>query len=341
MGGILEGTPLNPLSFSRIQGQERAHDFLRAAAQGGRLAHALLFTGPRGVGKFSTARSFAAALNCQNAEAGDWFGAAGETPCGVCPVCQRVSAGTHPDLTILRTPPEKSEIPVEAVREMIAALAYPPFEGRVRVVLIDGAEELNRHSANSLLKTLEEPPPRVVLILIAHEMSRLPATIVSRCQLVRFNPLPDELVQRQLARRGELPPVQLAFAAAYAAGSMAADAAELEQALALRDVFLQAWQSALGEREAKLSQLAEAAAQAGTERPLLRVLRLWLREQWLTEAGAGEGSHLPGRKKPANAERVFALAERLAEVEGEMRYGRANAKLALESLFVDLARLGG
>jgi DNA polymerase III subunit delta' len=318
---------LNPLSFAAIRGQERALQFLQAARGSGRLAHALLFSGPRGVGKFSTALCFAAALNC-----------AADEPCGQCPSCRKILARSHPDLLILRALPDKSEIAIEQVRQVIAALNYPPFEGRCRAVIIDGAEDLNRFSANSLLKTLEEPTPQTILLLVAHQLSRIPPTILSRCQLVRFSPLPDEVVRDELARDSGIAPADLAFAAAFSGGSIPAGSEELQRALLLRGEWAAALAAPAGEREAALSRLAELCQkEEGTFAPLGRVIRLSLRQMLLASAGAPPGDAallLPG--KTAKAERILSLFDRLAELEEAAHFGRASVKLGLEDFFVEL-----
>ena len=191
---------------------------LKAAMGAGRLSHAYLFLGPAGVGKATTARALAAALNCtQPAEDGD--------ACGVCPSCKRLAAGTHPDFLVIgpESSKSKTQIEIEQIRELRRLTGYPPLGGGWRVVLIKPAEALsamNDAAANALLKTLEEPPPRHLLVLTARGEAELLPTIVSRCHKLAFAPLPTALIVRELASRRGLPLSQAALVAALSGGSL-------------------------------------------------------------------------------------------------------------------------
>ena len=167
----------------------------------GRLASSFLFCGPEGVGKRSFALKLAQTLLCHErpAEALD--------PCGTCPACVQVTARTHPDLNVITKPKDKSFLPLELLigdkehrmrRGLCHDISLKPFMGGRKVALIDDADYLNSEGANCLLKTLEEPPPRSVLILISTSPARQLPTIRSRCQLIRFLPLAAEVVARLL-----------------------------------------------------------------------------------------------------------------------------------------------
>ena len=159
----------------------------------GRLASSFLFAGPAGIGKRTFALKLAQAMLCQTRpeEALD--------PCGTCPSCAQVAAGTHPDLDVVAKPDDKSFIPLELLigerehrrREGLCHnIGLKPFLGGRKIAVIDDADYLNAEGANALLKTLEEPPPRSVLILIGTTPAKQLPTIRSRCQLIRFRPLP-------------------------------------------------------------------------------------------------------------------------------------------------------
>src|SRR5262249_56704579 len=120
--------------------------------------------------------------------------------CDRCPSCMQVEAGTHPDFFSAARPAESLEFPIKLMKELCQSFSLKSARGRGKVVLIDDADDLNEESANCFLKTLEEPPPRSVLILIGSSPERQLPTIVSRCQVVRFAPLPDELVDEVLAK---------------------------------------------------------------------------------------------------------------------------------------------
>lgn len=151
----------------------------------GRVAHAYLFCGPAGCGKHTTGLALAAALNCTEAP--------GEG-CGRCASCEKIAAGIHPDVQVLERQGATQIIPIETIRkQVIPQLGLPPHEGAARVFLIEEAAALPSASANALLKTLEEPPPRTHFVLCTTSPDQLLPTIRSRCQRVTFAALPAEM----------------------------------------------------------------------------------------------------------------------------------------------------
>src|SRR3569623_1170567 len=165
--------------------QEETWVRLLAARRAGRLPHALLLTGPQGMGPQRLAENWMAGLLC---EAPDAEGCA----CGVCRSCQLLAAGNHPDYRQLTPPEEGKVIGVDQVRELIQYVALTPQYGCYKIALIHPADKLNINAANSLLKTLEEPPSLSLLILARPRPSRLPVPARSRCQLAHFPPPPVE-----------------------------------------------------------------------------------------------------------------------------------------------------
>jgi DNA polymerase-3 subunit delta' len=184
------------VAWQRVRGHERLVESFRRAVRRGRLAHAYLFIGAAGVGKHLFAVELAKALLCENPPNETL------TACDHCPACIQVEAGTHPDFLTAVRPPEKHEFPIELMREVCNNFLLKSARGRGKVVVIDDADDLNEESANCFLKTLEEPPPRSVLILIGGSTDRQLATIVSRCQIVHFAPLPPALVNEMLQAQG-------------------------------------------------------------------------------------------------------------------------------------------
>jgi DNA polymerase-3 subunit delta' len=162
----------------------------------GRLAHAYLFAGPAGVGKRLFAGELAKALLCEAPRGGRL------EACDRCPACLQVEAGTHPDFFAGDRPQDSLEVPIGVVRELTHALALKPARGRYKVAILDDADEMNEEAANCFLKTLEEPPPASVLILIGTGPDRQLSTIVSRCQVVRFAPLSEPLIAELLRAGG-------------------------------------------------------------------------------------------------------------------------------------------
>ena len=164
-----------------------------------RVASAYLFCGEEGVGKRTTAINFAKAINCLSPLTAD---PAGEIPfdaCDECSSCAKIDAGTHPDF--LAVSPEDRQIRIEEIRSLEEALAFKPFEGSRKTVIVDDAETMTISAANAFLKTLEEPPEDSVIILVSSRPDLLPATIRSRCSRINFVPLPTDSCMRVLRER--------------------------------------------------------------------------------------------------------------------------------------------
>ncbi|MEJ7833435.1 MAG: DNA polymerase III subunit delta' [Nocardioides sp.] len=167
-----------------LVGQQRAVETLRAAAQGHGMTHAWLFTGPPGSGRSNAAVAFAAALECVSADLGPG--------CGVCHECHTVLAGTHADVSVVRT--EKLSIGVDEVRDLVRRAALAPVGRRWQVIIVEDADRLTEHACNALLKAIEEPTPRTVWMLCAPTVEDVLPTIRSRCrQLTLATPTAEEV----------------------------------------------------------------------------------------------------------------------------------------------------
>lgn len=200
------------MSWQRVRGHDLLVKSFADVLARGRLGHAYLFVGPSGVGKRLFARELAKALLCESR--GKGFDA-----CDACPGCTTAEAGTHPDLILAARPEDKNEFPIDVIRELTEKLALKPSRGGHKVAVIDDADDFNDASANAFLKTLEEPPPKSLLILIGTDPQRQLPTIVSRCQLVRFAPLPAPLIA-ELLRAGGLEPERAERLARLSGGSL-------------------------------------------------------------------------------------------------------------------------
>lgn len=200
----------HPRAAADLVGHAEAERALLDAVSGGKLHHAWLITGPRGIGKATLAYRFARYLFAHGMEGGgnDLFGG-GPTSLAVPPedpLFRRIAAGGHPDLLTLereenpRTKVLRDEIVIDQVRDLAGFFAMTPAEGGFRVAVIDAIDELNRNAANALLKLLEEPPARSVLLLVAHAPGRLLPTIRSRCRRLALRPLAPQAVEGILNR---------------------------------------------------------------------------------------------------------------------------------------------
>lgn len=176
------------MKLSAVVGHPRAIARLAAAAESGRVPHAVLLLGPAGVGKRTLADAFAARLLCDAPVRAD--------ACGTCAQCTRVAAGTHPDLQIVTRESERRDIRIEQVRELTRWLGLQPLMTDRKVAIVDEAQCLNENGQNALLKTLEEPPASSVLVLLATSAALMLPTVRSRCQVLRLDPLAaDDVVQ--------------------------------------------------------------------------------------------------------------------------------------------------
>lgn len=218
----------HPRHTAELRGQQTAEGVLLQAHASGRLPHAWLLSGPRGVGKATLAYRFARFLLAPDCQGGGLFGG---TPDSLAvpdshPVFRRVAAGGHPDLmTLERTVDDKGKlrtvIPVDDVRRLVSFARMTAGEGGWRVAIVDPADDLNRNAANALLKILEEPPPQCVLLLVSHAPGSLLATIRSRCCQLPLVPLEEAAVAELLAQHHpELGADEVAALARLADGSI-------------------------------------------------------------------------------------------------------------------------
>src|SRR5262245_28694953 len=176
-----------PKTFGEVIGQDVATEVLRGALSSGHLGHAYLFAGPRGTGKTTLARIFARCLNCERGPTPD--------PCGTCERCRAVDNGSELDLVELDA---ASHTGVDNIRELRDEVAYAPLRARYKVYIVDEVHMLSKSAFNALLKTLEEPPPHVVFLFATTDPHKVLDTVLSRCQILRLVPLPEERIAARL-----------------------------------------------------------------------------------------------------------------------------------------------
>ena len=177
-------TRKRPQDFEKLVGQEFVVSTLENAIQEGRIAHAYLFSGPRGVGKTSSARLLAKALNCERGMSAH--------PCGECSSCREITSGTSVDVIEIDGASNTSVNDIRAIKEEVL---FPPQSSRYKIYIIDEVHMLSTSAFNALLKTIEEPPEYIIFIFATTELQKVPATIRSRCQQFRFQLIPQELIQ--------------------------------------------------------------------------------------------------------------------------------------------------
>ncbi|MDX1614208.1 MAG: DNA polymerase III subunit delta' [Candidatus Promineifilaceae bacterium] len=230
--------------WDKLIGHQWAVSMLRSAIEHGRVGHAYLITGPTQVGKATLALTFAQALNCTAADPVS-------RPCGQCRACRLIGDRRHPDLHVVRGETSgraRTTLKIDQIRNLQQQLTLTASEARYKIALIRGFESANQNAANAFLKTLEEPPNNVVLLLTATEADTLLPTIVSRCRLLALRPLPQATIQAALEQRWSIPSDRARLLAHLAHGRLGwAVSAALEPTL-------------LDQRESAMKQLQEALA---------------------------------------------------------------------------------
>ncbi len=335
-------------SFSRLVGQEKARTLLGRALESDQLAHAYLFRGPDGVGKQLFARSLAAAVNCrsrQGPESSLRF--AYLDACGECSSCRKYSSANHPDFLVIS--PEKGTIKIDRIREMTQALSYPPYESSVRVVLLEDIHTMRAEAANSLLKTLEEPPDNNLLILTASASRDVLTTISSRCQVIPFFSLgQEETVEVLLRERPELDHETARLLARLSEGSPG------QALLFYKSEMVALWRELValisdpendGSRDVGLLlQSAEKMAALKEDLlPLFGLLRIWLRDL-LVAASLGQEGEDPAplagvsrgiKRKQWNLRHLFDKLQAVDRAEKELARN-CNRNLVCEVLLFQL-----
>lgn len=195
------------MGFEKVYGQKKAIRFLERALESNRIAHSYLFLGPYGVGKSTVAKLFATMLMARDCKG-----------CQSCRTCRSILEEKHHDLIVVG--PTKKEITIDQIRDLRQEVLNPPFESPIRFILIQDSHTMTLEAANAFLKTLEEPKPRNVFVLESSKESVLPPTIVSRCQKLRFEPIPVDQLAKFLMEEKGLAPQKAYTLAAIGNGSI-------------------------------------------------------------------------------------------------------------------------
>jgi len=338
-------SPPPDLSPTAIVGHERERERLRAAAADQRLAHALLFAGPDGIGKRTVAVGLATWLHCSQrgveTHSAETHSAEthGAEACGSCAPCRQVAAGSHPDMQVVGIAAGRKEIGIDRIRELKRFMQLRPVAGTAKIAIIDDAHMLTVAAQNALLKTLEEPPHGSLVILVASTADALLPTVRSRCQRIQFHPLSADAVEHLLVDRHGIDAATARALAAAADGSPG-------RALALRRSLAgESWErlrqalATLG--HARYVQLALMVQELTNPEADLGVkLEALLREYRDDAVRAVGAAHLaaPSQLATAPVSATLRRADAVHEARRTLRRTNPNRQLLLEALLLRLAR---
>ena len=308
----------------RLPWHGRQWERVERGIRAGKVPHALLLRGAAGVGKASFAARLAAALLCRS----------DDSPCGECEACRLCAAGSHPDWIDVAIEKDRREIVIDQVRDLIHTVGLTARFGRYKVVIVDPAERMNRHAANTLLKTLEEPPGATVFLLVSSSPALLLATIRSRCQRVDF-PVADPGTALEWLR-GRVPDPAAALALAHGAPVRAVELFE-EGSIDLRSGIERDLDALLagGDPMAVAARWKELG-RATVSLWLIDILAARLRERARDGAGAGRAG-----AAPMHFSRLLPMLDRCLEVRGGvLARSNVNEQLSLERLAFGIAAGG-
>jgi DNA polymerase III subunit delta' len=321
----------------QVVGHEWAVTLLRQSLAADRVAHAYLFSGPPQIGKTTLALALAQALNCTQPD----------SPCGRCPSCLKIARRTHPDVQLIVGQGAGESIKIDQIRTLQREASLAPYEGRYRVFVLRRMDQATIEAANSLLKTLEEPPAHVVLGLTSVHTEAMPATVVSRCQRLDLRPVPYHGIEAALRGRG-LPPPRAQLLARLSGGRLgwAFDACADETVLHQRQQDLDRFIQLLSADRVERFDFARQASQDATAgRRRIELWTGWWRDLLLLCAH--------GEDHVVNVDRIeelrmlagqwsrsqaWAVLEALQTTAAQLE-SNVNAQLAWESLLLKLPRL--
>jgi DNA polymerase-3 subunit delta' len=328
-----------------VIGHEWALDLLQHGLAHDHLGQAYLFAGPPRIGKTTLALYLAQAVNCLT-EVGASPSAGREgRPCGTCNACRKIGQGSHPDVRVIDEP--GSSIKIAQMRDLQMEMNLAPFEGQRRVYILCNFQQATLEAANCLLKTLEEPPPRVIMILTAPQAEMLLPTTVSRCQVLNLRPLPTDQVQQALEQHWGLDPRRAHVLARLSGGRIgwAIEASRDDALLRSREKYLVALEQTIRQERTDRVGLAQQLSQNPQGLPeVLDLWQGWWRDLLLAKSGNLQALVNVDRQQTISSEaQDYTLSEiesclRSIERAAQQIEQNVNATLAMEVLLLSMPR---
>ena len=199
------------MAFSDILAQDHITNHFRKTITTNHLSHAYIFTGQDGIGKTLLAREFSKAILCSEKE---------DDSCNSCNNCVRIENSNHPDVHWIEIEEKAKFLKIDNIRDLQHSVKLSPLESSYKIFIIKDADRMNEEASNCLLKTLEEPPPNTIIILIANSLTPVKETIKSRCQIIRFHPIPAHIIEDQLLRRFDTDTSKVGWISRFSSGSL-------------------------------------------------------------------------------------------------------------------------
>lgn len=324
----------------QVYGHDWAVNFLRKSLAHRRVRHAYLLTGTQSIGKSTLAHIFAMALNCTHEDES-------QRPCRACRSCRLIISGNHPDLLYSETDPKSGALKIDSIRDVMRLIALKPYDSRYRVALFHDFDRAQPRAQDALLKTLEEPPPHAVLILIAQATGQIMSTISSRCQNLPLRPAPTAVVKDVLQQEGaDEDTAELLAGLSGGRIGWALDALQNEEVRAYRQEILDELMLVLGGKRLVRFDIAEQLGKiASKDKNALRYRLEWWLTFWRDALLLAENSPI----KPCNRDHLVQLQQLVQRSEPDAAHialratqkalrqldTNANTRLLLEAMFLD------